>query len=302
MTTRRLTTYNPAVGEDPDYELGTGENLHGENGYIGSLCQSVKDSPMGNDFNYASRHILTGAVLKRDEESYTNVFGSILGYNHLWTGTRPNQTQSDQNVDDDPEWGHCLQIRTDKSVNGTYGLMMGDWSGHNYLERRWSCPIGLQFTWSNQYTNPKSDGIAMTDLRFYYLSKKMQVSQYTRLITRDETYPDNGMFIHPDSGTSGGNLLLNLKSEVGEGDKTGKVIAFVEPDAINLIKDTEQMYYLHGIEMKFKLKNDGQNYRKFVHFFNLKLLYDINVTNNSRVVVPQVHHRDSLFQKGAYPI
>ena len=302
MGTRRLSTYNPAPGQDPDYDMGTGQNLHASNGYIGSLFQSVKDSPMGNDFNYASRHILTGDVLKRDEESYTNVFGTILGYNHLWTATGPNTTESNQGADNDPEWGQCLQIRTDKSINGTYGLMMGDWSGHNDLERRWSCPIGLQFTWSNKYTNSNSDGIAMTDLRFYYLSKKVQVSQYTRLITRDQTYPDNGKFTHPDSGTSGSNLLLNLKSEVGEGDKTGKVIAFVEPDAVSQIKDPEQMYYLHGIEMKFKLTNDGQNYKKFVHFYNLKLLYDTNVTSNSRVVVPQVHHRDELFVRGAYPI
>jgi len=302
MASIRLTTYNPAAGVNPDYMMGTGESLNGEKGFIGGECQQIKDSVTGGDFNFATRHLVSGAVLKRDDVSYTNQFRNMVGYNYIWTGNRPNDIEYDPSTSGEshPSTGNCFQIRTDKNANGQYGLILGDWTGHNYLERRWSCPIGIQFEWANKYSNSSSVGLAISGLYFYYISKRLQSSQYLGLINRVES---DGNFYHPDSGTSGKNLLLNMKSEVGLNDKNGKVIAFVEQEGIPKLKDPNEMFYLHGIEMRFYYSGDDNlNKKKFIHFYNMKLLYDVNVTPNSRVVVPAVHHRDSYFQNGGYPI
>lgn len=302
MTSLRLSTYNPAAGEAPDYRMGTGQSLNGSQSFIGETCQQVKDSVLGDDFNFSTRHLVSGEVLARDDVSYTNQFRNIVGYNYIWTGTRPNDTQLDPSTSGEswPDLGNCFQVRTDKNAKGQYGLMLGDWTGHNDLERRWSCPIGIQFDWANKFTNESSKGFCMTGLYFYYMSKKVQSSQYIGLIKRKD---NDGEFYHNDSGTSGRNLLLNIPSEVGSDDKTGKVIAFVDPEGISKLKDASNYYYLHGIEMRFYYAGkDNTNMRKFLHFYNMKLLYDVNVTNNSRVVVPAVHHRDDFFRSGGYPI
>lgn len=302
MTSFRLSTFNPTAGEGPDYQMGTAQALNGDKGFIGSTCQQVKDSITGDDFNFSSRHLVTGQILKRDDISYTNQFRNLIGYDYFWTGNRPNDTQYDPSTSGEshPSLGNCFQVRTDKNAKGQYGLILGDWTGHNDLERRWTCPIGIQFDWANKFTNSSSKGFCISGLYFYYLSKKLQSSQYIGLINRKD---NDGKFYHPDSGTSGKNLLLNLSSEVGSDDKTGKVIAFVEPDGISKLKNANDQFYLHGIEMRFYYAGkDNTNMRKFLHFYNIKLLYDINVTNNSRVIIPQIHHRDDYFRQGGYPI
>lgn len=304
MANIRLTTYNPAAGEPPNYMMGTGQSLIGDKGYIGGLCQQVKDSITGGDFNFSSRHLMTGEIMNRNNISYTNQFRNIVGYNYIWTGTGPNLTELDPSTSGEshPSLGDCLQVRTDKNAKGTYGLMLGDWTGHEYLERRWTCPIGIQFEWSNLHTNSNSSGFAMTGLIFYYMSKRLQISQYIELIYRDGK--SDGAFNHPDSGTSGKNLLSNIPSEVGGNEvKTGKVIAYVDPTGISKIKNNKENFYLHGIEMRFYYDgSDISNMKKFIHFYNIKLLHDLNVTNNSRIVVPQVHSREMYFQTGGYPI
>lgn len=314
MSSLRISTFNPAAGEPPDYKMGTGENLVGENGFIGSTCQGIKDSIMGGDFNFSSRHLVTGELFDRKGDvGYTNQFRWYAGYDFIWTGNRPNDTQEDysgpgaseESGDSYPSLGNCFQIRTDKNANGRYGLMLGDWSGHNYLERRWSCPIGIQFEWANKYSNPDSVGFCMTGMDFFYLSKRLQSSQYLRLIENVDESDNNtgGRFLHPDSGTSGKNLIINRPEEVGSDDKKGKLIAFVQPEGIPKLKDADEMYYLHGIELRFEYNGkDNTNKRKFLHFYNFKLLYDTDVTNNSRLVIPKIHHRDDYFRTGSYPI
>ena len=302
MSSYRLTTYNSAAGENPNYQMGSAQSLNGSQGFIGSTCEGIKASITGGDFNFNARHIVTGDILKRKDVSYTNQFRYFVGYDYIWTGTKPNETEYDPSTSGEshPSMGSCFQFRTDKNAKGQYGLMLGDWTGHNDLERRWSCPIGIQFEWANKHSNSSAVGLAMTGLYFYYMSKRLQSSQYTSLVTRNS---DDGKFVHPDSGTAGKNLLLNVKSEVGLNDKTGKVIAFAEPDAITKLKNAKELFYLHAIEMRFYYNGeDNTNKKKFLHFYNFKLLYDVNVTNNSRVVVPQVHHRDNFFRNGGYPI
>ena len=187
MTSIRLSTVNPAAGVAPQYVMGTGENLVGDNGFIGSECTTIKSSIMGNDFNFGARHLVSGKVFDRDEDvRYSNQLRWLAGYRYIWTGNRPNDTEIDPSDGDDgdshPNTGNCFHIRTDKNANGQYGAMLGDWTGHNDLERRWSCPIGIQFEWANKYTNSSSVGFCMHGLDFYYMSKNLQSSQYLRLI------------------------------------------------------------------------------------------------------------------------
>jgi len=303
MTSVRLSTYNPAAGEAPNYVLGTGQAIAGDKGFLGSTCESIKASITGGDFNFNSRHLVTGEVMDRKKDiDYTNQFRNMVGYDYIWTGTRPNDTEHDPSTggESHPQVGNCFQVRTDKNAKGQYGLMLGDWTGHNDLERRWSCPIGLQFEWANKFSNSGSVGFAMTALIFYYMSKRLQSSQYIGLVYRKD---NDGKLYHPDSGTSGKNLFVNITGEVGGNDKSGKVIAFVDPAGIDKIKDAENSFYLHAIEMRLYYNGDDNlNKKKFLHFYNMKLLYDTDVTNNSRIIIPQVHHRDQFFRDGGYPI
>lgn len=308
MASLRLSTVNPAAGEAPGYVMGSGENLIAENGFIGSECATIKSSITGGDFNFGSRHLVTGEVFDRQSDvNYTSQLRWLAGYNYIWTGDRPNDSELDPSTSGEshPNNGNCFHIRTDKTANGRYGVMLGDWTGHNDLERRWSCPIGIQFEWANKYTNSSSVGFCITGLDFYYMSKRFQSSQYLRLIENLDEGNNNsgGGFKHPDSGTSGKNLLVNRPEEVGSNDKTGKLIAFVEEEGISKLKNASEMFYLHAIEFRFEYNgNDNTLKKKFLHFYNLKLLYDIDITNNNRLVIPRVHHRDDFFRNGGYPI
>ncbi len=68
MSSLRFSTVNPAAGVAPGYVMGTGENLVGTNGFIGSECATIKSSIMGDDFNYGSRHLVTGEVFERQSD------------------------------------------------------------------------------------------------------------------------------------------------------------------------------------------------------------------------------------------
>ena len=308
MTSLKFSTVNPAAGVAPGYVMGTGETLVAEKGFIGGECTTIKSSITGDDYNFGARHLVTGEVFDRYEDvGYTNQFRWLAGYNNIWTGNRPNDTEIDPSTSGEshPNNGNCFHIRTDKNANGRYGIMLGDWTGHNALRRRWSCPIGIQFEWANKYSNSSSVGFCLSGLDFYYMSKRFQSSQYLRLVENIDEDSNNsgGMFKHPDSGTSGNNLTVNRQEEVGSNDKTGKFIAFVEEEGIPKLKDRNELFYLHAIEMRFEYNGqDNTNKKKFLHFYNFKLLYDTDATINSRQIIPKVHHRDDFFRNGGYPI